>query len=41
MENFVTLEVIIRDIIHDADTYKSEKYLEHIQNCGKMLGDQT
>lgn len=41
MENIVTLEVIVRDIIHDADTYKSKKYLEHIQKCGNMLGDQT
>lgn len=41
MENFVMLEVIVRYIIHGVDIYKSEKYLEHIQKCGKILGDRT
>ncbi|XP_059069861.1 uncharacterized protein LOC131859797 [Cryptomeria japonica] len=33
MENFITWEIVVRDLIHDADTYKSEDYLKHIQKC--------
>lgn len=40
MENFITLEIVVRDIIYDEDTYKSEGYLKHILKCDQMLGDQ-
>lgn len=39
MERFVTLEIVVRDAIYDVDTYKLEKYLEHIKNCGEVLGN--
>lgn len=38
MELLVTFEIIVRDAIFDADTVKSENYLEHIQKCGEVLG---
>lgn len=37
MENFITWEIVVRNLIQDADTYKLVEYLGHIHKCREVL----